>query len=187
MERRTTNKQRPAAGGETGENPNEPDARETNEVAKIRRLTGWLVEGIRESVDPSLLPDGNGPWQVVLLSAEAARRDEAGRNRGLLRHAVRNAIAELLPGAGFEHGETIVLLQPASRSDQESRRRKLAVKCVEDTLDCRITLVAGIPVLRPEQLHRSYVTARESLAYLKSLAGSQGRHGGSEIGGSDGP
>jgi two-component system response regulator YesN len=134
--------------------------------AKTRQLIGWIAEGMAEMADRSLLP-GDGPWQVLV--AAAGGWGTTDRERALLRYAVRCAIRELLPGESFEYGETIVLIQPASRSDHDSAMRRQAARRLEEWLGCRLDLVGGEPVIRPERMHRSYLIARDTLAYRQMM------------------
>lgn len=154
--------------------------------AKTRQLIGWVAEGIGAMADPSLLPDREGPWQVLLVQSSGWGTTE--RDRELLGYAVHNALRELLPGESFAYGGTIVLIQQASRSDHDSSLRRQAARRLEETLGCRIAMVGGEPVLRPAQLHRSYVTARDALAYRQLVGRSTweyaeiaGRSGGKSI------
>jgi two-component system response regulator YesN len=159
--------------------------RETTDDKKIRQLIGWIAEGIAEMADRSLLP-GDGPWQVLIAAADGWGTTD--RDRALLRFGVHYAIRELLPGERFEYGPTIVLIQPASRSDHDSAARRQAARRMEEWLGCRIDLVAGEPVIRPERMHRSYVTARDTLACRQAVrngtreyADTTGRSGGKSI------
>ena len=130
---------------------------------KERRLIRWVAEGDWKQADRSLLPDGDGPWQAVIVTADGL--GDAKRDRALLLDAVRNALEELLPATGFCYRETVVLIQRAPRTEEESERRRRAAGTAERALACRIGLTPGVPVLRPQQLHRSYLTARETLEY----------------------
>lgn len=130
---------------------------------KTSRLIRWIAEGMAAMADPGLLSHREGPWQVLLVAATGW--DNSERDWDLLRDAVLNALLELLPGDGFGYGDFAVLIQPASRSDDESELRRKAARRLEEALGCRIAMAAGMPVLRPEQLHRSFLTAREALAH----------------------
>lgn len=142
--------------------------------AKARQLISWVAEGNGRLADRSILP-GDGPWQVLL--AAATGWGESDRDRALLLFAVRNALGEWLPGESFAYGQTVVLIQPASRSDDDSARRRQAAERIGKLLGCRVALVGGEPVLRPEQLHRSYATAREALAFRQPLWEDTGTNG----------
>lgn len=135
----------------------------TDPDAKQRQLISWVVEGVGEMAEPSLLPGREGPWQVLLVEARDGVKAEEVREMQI--HAVHNALRELLPGESFVYGSIIVLIQTASRSDQDSSLRRQAARKLEEDLGCRIAMASGEPVLRPVQLHRSYLTAREALAY----------------------
>lgn len=143
---------------------------------KERRLIGWVAEGDWKLADRTLLPEGNGPWQAVIVTADGWGDTE--RDRELLLDAVRNALEELLPATGFCYRETVVLIQRAPRTEEESERRRRAVRTAEQALDCRIGLTPGVPVLRPQQLHRSYITARETLEYRERRRGEAGEESG---------
>ncbi|MNO15774.1 putative response regulatory protein [compost metagenome] len=143
-----------------------------------RQLVKWVIEGEVGSV-PVLSKQENqereisispGYRQVLLLSADGwGQEDDAD---SLLRFAVQNMLEDLLPGAAvLIHQGQIVCVTGPDRGDAFATvgRLKGVLERVENLLNCRLRLAAGIAVDDLDQVHRSYVTAAAAFAYRDLL------------------
>lgn len=146
--------------GRQMEDRNEQERR----LERIRRKVSWVVHGEYDAVCAEWLPASpNHQWQVLLV--EPTGWGTNAQDHSLLLFAIGNAIKELLPSMRFEYESRMVLVVPAALGDEARIQRSARFAQLERMLKCRLVVAGGLAESKPEQLHDSYQTALEAIAY----------------------
>ncbi|WP_059042382.1 response regulator transcription factor [Paenibacillus rubinfantis] len=145
-----------------------------------RQLHKWVIEGEAGAV-PALPDRGKQEreadrperWQVLIVSADGWGQEENADS--LLRFAVQNMLEDLLPGSAvlIHQGQIVGVTDDSSWGDAHftAGRFKGMLERIENLLNCRLRLAAGIAVEEADQVHQSYLTAAAAFAYHDLLPG----------------